>query len=212
MSEIYKEEYLDLNAVYKDGSLIGQVLLDVPSSGFEDEKQQRVIIIYYHSQHVTRGVILNKEIIGYSLEDVAESIIANNKNVYFPRYQKLPVLREGGEVNKQEGYFLHSPDWPYMSDGIRINRGLYLSAGTNILQDIFSGLGPRYYLPIFGYMEWAPGELESEIMSNKWLTFDVDTTLIWKSLPENLYQDYLAAMHINPSNLFLQNASYSRLC
>ncbi|MBQ0811181.1 YqgE/AlgH family protein, partial [Roseovarius sp.] len=49
----------------------------------------------------------------------------------------------------------------------------------DILEDMARGAGPARALLALGYSGWGPGQLESELAQNGWLTCDADVELVF---------------------------------
>ena len=75
--------------------------------------------------------------------------------------------------------------------------------GETDLLDIYiaEGDGPRNSLLALGYAGWSPGQLDTEIQANGWLSVPADDELVFNSDPKSVWQDALAKMGIDVSML-----------
>ena len=82
----------------------------------------------------------------------------------------------GGPVESGRGFVLHSAD--YVQDATMvIDEAIAMTATTDILRDIAEGDGPRNSLLALGYAGWGPGQLDTEIQANGWLSVPADDEL-----------------------------------
>ncbi len=95
---------------------------------------------------------------------------------------------------------LHSDD--YVRDGtLTITDGFALTATIDILRAIADGEGPRSSLLALGYAGWGPGQLETEIQQNGWLTVPADPLLVFDGDLEAKWTRALAKLGVQPSAL-----------
>ena len=79
------------------------------------------------------------------------------------------VVVEGGPVQQERGFVLHSAD-VQTSGSMPVGNELLLTASRDILELIGTGNGPEHYIVALGYAGWGEGQLESELADNAWLT------------------------------------------
>ena len=65
-----------------------------------------------------------------------------------------------------------------------IDDTIAMTATTDILRDIAEGDGPRNSLLALGYAGWGPGQLDTEIQANGWLSVPADSSLVFNSDPQ----------------------------
>ena len=169
------------------GYLAGQLLVATPviDSGCF---QKSVIYMFAHSAEGAMGLIINQplELVNYSalLEDMNLPAEASDK--------QLPVYF-GGPVERARGFVLHSTDYARDFSLLR-TQDLAVTASSTILQDMAAGSGPKDASLVVGYAGWTPGQLESEIEQNSWITvpatpelvFHTENDLKWATASQSL--------------------------
>ena len=98
------------------------------------------------------------------------------------------------------GFILYSSDY-FNSHALEITQEIYLSRDIKLLLDISNNQGPDHYLFMLGYAGWGPGQLESEIKQNAWLTSPVFEDIIFKLPVETRWEKALKKMGIDPALL-----------
>ena len=98
------------------------------------------------------------------------------------------VIHDGGPVEPQRGFVLHSPDWAGPGT---IEAGALgcLSASLEVLQAIAAGEGPQRWIVALGYAGWGAGQLDGEMRRHGWyaaqgnsrILFDTPVSARWKA-------------------------------
>lgn len=112
----------------------------------------------------------------------------------------LPI-QVGGPVETGRGFVLHSGDYFAEDSTLTIESGICLTATIDILKAIAAGHGPDKALLALGYAGWSPGQLESEIQANGWLSCPADPDLVFAADLESKYARAMAKIGINLSHL-----------
>ena len=68
----------------------------------------------------------------------------------------------------------------------------------DILKAIASGGGPRLGLLALGYAGWGPGQLESEIEANAWLSVSPDEALLFGEANDAKWRQAFAKLRVDP--------------
>ena len=63
------------------------------------------------------------------------------------------------------------------------------------------GGGPREGLLALGYAGWGPGQLDSEIQQNAWLSVPADDTLMFDSKHDTKWRRAFAKLKVDPLQL-----------
>ena len=145
---------------------------------------QTLTFICEHNEFGALGLIVNQP-----LEMTFDELFAHLGIVDTPDNHSEAVLG-GGPVQTDRGFVLHSgafdDDW---SSSLQINDYLRLTTSRDIIEAIACDDGPSQALIALGYAGWAPGQLDSEMAENAWLTVPADRDILFE-IP---YQERSAA-------------------
>jgi putative transcriptional regulator len=182
--------------------LEGQLLIAMPA--MSDRRFQRsVVYMCAHSEEGAMGLIINQRANHISAPDLLERLGISSRNPDDEiRSEVLSLsIQVGGPVETGRGFVLHSADYFSEDSTLAIEQGVCLTATIDILKAIAQGRGPTRALLALGYAGWSPGQLETEIQSNGWLSCPADPDLIFDEDLENKYSRALAKMGIELSHL-----------
>ncbi|KRG79174.1 hypothetical protein ABB30_01890 [Stenotrophomonas ginsengisoli] len=144
-------------------ALTNHLLVAAPS--LQQEPFARgVALICQHDDQGAMGVLVNQPS-EYTLGDVFEQIGLHSEDADL---QSVPVLN-GGPVHTERGFVIHD-DARHWSSSLTVADGLFLTTSRDILQAMAEGHGPRNALVALGCAGWGPGQLETELGENSWLT------------------------------------------
>lgn len=148
-----------------------------------------------HNPDGALGVVVNRPI-DLSLEKLFEQIGITLED---ERLKGLPAYF-GGPVQVERGFVLHSPlgNW---NSTLTVNDRIGLTTSKDILEATGQGDGPEQIIVALGYAGWGPGQLESEIKQNAWLTVPADPALIFGLPPEERFVAAMQLLGIDPSML-----------
>ncbi len=106
-----------------------------------------------------------------------------------------PVL-VGGPVHQDRGFVLHrtSGDW---TSSFPVTSTIALTTSKDILEALAAGRGPDKAILALGYAGWAPGQLESEILQNSWLSTQADVEILFDSPLDDRWQRAAAGLGID---------------
>ena len=90
---------------------------------------------------------------------------------------EAPVLY-GGPVQTDRGFVLHSPAGDWQST-LKVNDAIGLTTSKDVLEALGRGEGPGKVLVMLGYAGWSPGQIESEITQNAWLTVEAKDAILF---------------------------------
>ncbi|MBB5695006.1 putative transcriptional regulator [Roseomonas pecuniae] len=176
----------------EEGWLGGQILIAMPS--MEDPRFARsVICLCAHSSEGAMGIVINRAIENLTFDELLKQL-----EVTPVPPQRRIRLHAGGPVEGGRGFVLHTGDWS--SEGsLTVEGGFALTASVDILKAIAGGGGPRQGLLALGYAGWGPGQLESEIAHNAWLSVSPDEAILFTEEDQDAkWHRALAKLKVDP--------------
>lgn len=175
--------------------LCGKLLVAMP--GMVDPRfEHAVILICAHSDDGAMGLIINKLV-----PELSFSGLLGHLDI--PKAQTNREIRVhfGGPVERGRGFVLHSPDYAGGPATMHIEGGLLMTATLDVLEALAMGQGPDKALLALGYSGWGPGQLETEIARNDWLTVEPSEALIFAENDGSKWSGALRGMGIDPLSL-----------
>jgi putative transcriptional regulator len=184
------------------GYLDGQFLIAMP--GMQDSRFARTVVyICAHSPDGAMGIMVNQPAPQITFRDllVQLNIIPEGPEIRLPDNADRMRVHRGGPVETGRGFVLHSADYFIENSTLPIDEHVCLTATLEILKAIAVGTGPERAMLALGYAGWAPGQLESEIQANGWLSCHGSPQLIFDPDLEHKYDQALAIIGIDPARL-----------
>ena len=174
--------------------LVGHLLVAMP--GMPDPRfSKSVIYVCAHNDDGAMGLVINQRMDELTFPDLLEQL-----NLVQTDPGAAIAIQFGGPVEQGRGFVLHSPD--YMHESTLVVDGQVALTGTvDILQAIAEGHGPKARILALGYAGWGPGQLDSEILENGWLTVEADPTIVFDVGLEKKWESALAKLGIDLSLL-----------
>lgn len=154
-------------------NLTGQMLIAMPGMG-DPRFERSVVYMCAHNADGAMGLIVNKP-----AQDIAFGDLLSQLDIHAPPQDKEIRVLFGGPVENGRGFVLHSNDYASNESTLNVTGTIGMTATLDILEDIAHGRGPRTSVLALGYAGWGPGQLESEIVQNGWLTCDASDGLIF---------------------------------
>src|SRR5207237_10377685 len=165
------------------------MLIAMPSMG--DERFARTVIyVCAHSTDGAMGIVVNQPAAHISFADllVQLNVVPAADLIRLPPHAGGVKVLNGGRVDTQRGFVVHSSDFFIDNSTLPIDEGVCLTATLDILKAIARGDGPKSAILALGYAGWAPGQLENEIQHNGWLHCAADLALIFGPDPGRTYE------------------------
>lgn len=173
--------------------LTGKLLIAMPDMG-DPRFHGSVVFLCSHGAEGAMGLIVNKPMSEVSFADMLEQLQIDGRE----GAPDLPVCF-GGPVELRRGFVLHSADYEgWQKDGLRVDGRFAMTATLDVLEDIAKHRGPRQALMALGYAGWGPGQLESEIQRNGWLTADAAPDLVFGGDMNGKWEAALASIGVHP--------------
>lgn len=181
-----------------DGFLTGQLLIAMPAMN-DPRFAQSVIYVCAHTPDGAMGLVVNRPIVKPSFDDLLRQLDVEPA----PPARRIRLCA-GGPMDNARGFVLHTADWTG-EGSLHVNDTLALTASLDVLKAIAEGGGPREGLLALGYAGWGPGQLDSEIQQNSWLSVQADEPLVFDDGHYTKWRRALGKLKIDP--LLLSDAA-----
>ncbi|MGH1357242.1 MAG: YqgE/AlgH family protein [Burkholderiaceae bacterium] len=152
-----------------------------------------LILLAEHSSDGALGVVINRPMqfdLGSLFEQIdlkAPSSTFAGQSVFF-----------GGPVQSDRGFVLHRPkgDWHAT---VSISADLALTSSRDILESMAEHSGPEQVLVSLGYSGWGPGQLETELQQNAWLSVKAESSLVFDTPSEQRLTEAYSLLGVDPT-------------
>lgn len=175
-----------------EATLNGQLLIAMPGMG-DPRFEKSVVFMCAHSEDGALGLIVNKP-----SPELAFSALLKQLDIDVEAPQRDIRVHFGGPVEHGRGFVLHSSDYTANASTLQVDDAFGMTATLDVLEDIARGSGPSSALLALGYSGWGPGQLESEIMQNGWLTCDAKPELVFGSDDDGKWGAALKTLGVDP--------------
>ncbi|MXY32963.1 MAG: YqgE/AlgH family protein [Boseongicola sp. SB0664_bin_43] len=172
-------------------SLDGKLLVAMPGMG-DPRFEKAVILLCAHSEDGAMGFIVNKPAPNLRFASLLEQLGIESG----PPRRDIHI-HFGGPVENGRGFVLHSGDYLSENSTLQVNDVFGMTPTLDILEDIAKGSGPSSAFLALGYSGWGPGQLESEILSNGWLTCDASLTIVFGEDNDTKWADALKSIGVD---------------
>jgi putative transcriptional regulator len=163
------------------GYITGQFLLAVPY--MQDTRLERTVIyICGHDTNGAMGLVINKYLGDLTLQGLLDYLNLPRESIK----RDLPI-HFGGPVDTGRGFVLHSDEFTHPGT-VSLGNHISLTATIDVLQSIAEGKGTKDCLLAMGYMGWGPGQLDSELHSNRWLQVEADPEILFHTPIEKKWE------------------------
>lgn len=152
---------------------------------------QSVICVCEHTEEGAMGIIVNYVHPFLSIKDLFDEL----KVECIPEV-KAQAVHLGGPVHTEEIFMLHGP--PFVDDSLVITKKLALTNTMESLKAVAEGKGPAATLISLGCAGWGPGQLESEMAENTWVSCPVSEDVIFAMEAESRWKAALKLLGIDP--------------
>ncbi len=155
-----------------------------------------VIYVAEHSVKGAMGLLINKP-----CELDLQSLLTKLDLKCDKSHTDHQPIYYGGPIQQDRGFVLHEPVGKW-SSSLKINNNLALTSSKDILEATALGVGPKKILVSLGYSGWGPGQLDSELAANSWLTIPMtDSKLLFEVPAEFRFLEAFKLLGIEPENL-----------
>ncbi len=161
-------------------SYTGKILLAEPFM-MDPNFKRTVTLICEHTKEGSIGFVLNRRL-QVSIDELIEE---------FPDFHS-PVFY-GGPVQEDTVHYLHNVG-DLLEDSQKITTGLYWGGNFEKLKFLISAklVKPENIRFFVGYSGWSPQQLEEEQKSGSWIVTDMHANYLFKSNPDQLWQQIMA--------------------
>jgi putative transcriptional regulator len=183
-----------MNDVQALSSFKGHFLIAMP--GLQDPNFfQTVVLLCEHNEDGALGVVINRVHPTLKAREIFEEL-------------KIPCCHQvadtplhiGGPVHQGGLFILHGP--PFGWEGtLAVTQTLALSNTLDLLRLLGKGEGPEQFMIVLGCAGWGPGQLDSEILENVWLTTPAEDEVIFTVEAESQWAEAIRRMGIDPVSL-----------
>jgi putative transcriptional regulator len=152
--------------------LRGHFLIAMP--GLEDPNFfQTVSYVCEHNAEGAVGLVINR----VHPELTGEAVFRDLEMTAAQKFGGLPI-HLGGPVHEDEVFVLHGP--PFGWEACKpVTSSVALSNSKDLLERLAQGEGPESFMITLGCAGWGPGQLESEIMANVWLSCPANEKILF---------------------------------
>ena len=172
--------------------LCGKLLIAMPGMG-DPRFDQTVIYLCAHSDKGSMGLIVNKPAPGVKLGDLLEQL-----SIPVVEDSSSMVVHFGGPVENGRGFVLHSGEYVANESTLKVDDQFGMTSTLDVLTDMAKGDGPDQRLLALGYSGWGPGQLDSEIHRNGWLTCDATVEIVFDADDDAKWLAALRSLGIDP--------------
>jgi putative transcriptional regulator len=176
-------------------NLTGKLLIAMPGMG-DPRFERSVIYMCAHSDEGSMGLIVNKPAPGVKMDDLLAQLSIPKGDG-----SRGVIVHFGGPVEHGRGFVLHSADYAQNESTLQVDPRFGMTATLDILQDMAAGAGPRQRIVALGYAGWGPGQLDSEIHRNGWLTCDATPEIVFAPDDSSKWTAALKSLGVDPLTL-----------
>jgi len=110
------------------------------------------------------------------------------------------LVLSGGPISQNRGFVLHRTQSGWKSS-LALSDDIMITTSKDILMALGTKKAPEQYMVTLGYAGWGPGQLESELQANSWLTIDADSDILFNTPIEQRWQKATEKLGIDIAHL-----------
>lgn len=176
--------------------LSGRLLLAMPGMG-DPRFDRAVIALVQHDADGALGVGVGAERAGLRLHALLEDLEIE------PGAAPDCPVHDGGPVERQRGFVLHSADWQGAGTVDAGPLGA-MSTSLEVLKAIAAGTGPARFVVALGYAGWSAGQLDAEMRRHGWFAARGDAAVLFDHPAAERWKAAWRAEGIDPALLSSQ--------
>jgi len=110
------------------------------------------------------------------------------------------LVLSGGPISQNRGFVLHrtQPGW---NSSLALSDDIMITTSKDILLALGTEKAPEQFMVTLGYAGWGPGQLETELQTNSWLTIDADSDILFNTPIEQRWQKATEKLGIDIAHL-----------
>jgi putative transcriptional regulator len=176
-----------------ESDLIAPVLLVAMPQVHDPFFRRSVILLVQHEEEGSFGFIVNRTT-GIRIDEILKGMEV--------AWQGLDeaVAHFGGPVQPQLGTVLFRPGAVETEAATEVLPGICLTQHIGDLVRL-AETPPDHFRLLLGYAGWGAGQLIEEILRNDWLTAPVASGLVFAVDPEQVWEDTLRSVGVDPAAL-----------
>jgi len=147
-----------------------------------------VILLLHHDESGSMGIVINRPL------ELSLTEVARQHGVEACRARGAAFF--GGPVEVYRGFVMHRGE--RFADDTDVADGIMLSGSVDVLRALLGRAGCEFHLYL-GYAGWGPGQLDLELTAGSWLTGECRARYLFESEPDQVWQQALADMGIDPA-------------
>jgi len=128
-----------------------------------------------------------------------ENTPASEENMSLNNSLEQLVL-SGGPIAQNRGFVLHGAQSGWNSS-LALNDDIMITTSKDILLALGTEKAPEQFVVTLGYAGWGPGQLETELQANSWLTIDADKDILFNTPIEQRWQKATEKLGIDIAHL-----------
>ena len=109
-------------------------------------------------------------------------------------------VHNGGPVEGQRGFLLHSPEWS-VGDTLMVGDKFGLTTSLDGLRAIAGGHGPEHWVFALGYAGWGGGQLDGEMRRHGWYACEARNRVVFSTPAAARWTAAWKAEGIDPATL-----------
>ena len=155
-----------------------------------------VVFLCEHTESGAMGIVINRTM-ALSVANLLQRLdIESHLETLHSQW-----LYDGGPVQMERGFVLHSPKQIFHST-LEVSARVMLSPSRDVVEAIGRGESmPEKFLVSLGYSGWSAGQLEDELAANGWLLAPADESIIFDIAAPKRYEAALSLLGITDSGL-----------
>jgi putative transcriptional regulator len=169
--------------------LTGQLLLALPGVG-DPRFDHAVIAMVRHDDEGAMGIALGAPFPSLTMGDILGQLGIDGGAI-----RDCPVI-EGGPVERQRGFVLHSRDWAG-ADAVDVAGRWMISSSPDVLRALAEGRGPALWHFALGYAGWDAGQLEQEFARHAWHAAPATADLLFGKPQADRWTDAFASVGVD---------------